>query len=165
VAVLVGGGAAVKTGDWWLAVGAGLLAPLSYGVAGTYAKRAAALVSPFDNAHGSMWAATLIVLPLLWVVPVRAVPGPGDWTAVTALGVVCTGAAFLVYFRLIRDVGPVRALSVTFLIPVFGVLWGAVFLHEPVGWNTVIGGAVVLLGTGLTNGVIRWPRKAVVAGA
>ena len=162
VAVLVGGDAAFSDAHWWLAVAAGLVAPLSYGISSNYAKITAAKVSPFDNAHGSMWAATLMVLPLVWAVPVRGTPSGADWAAVTALGTLCTGAAFLIYFRLIRDVGPVRALSVTFLIPVFGVLWGALFLHEPVGWSTLIGGSIVLLGTALTNGLVPTPRKAAV---
>ncbi len=162
VAVLVDGGAAFSGAHWWLAVGAALVAPLSYGISSTYAKVAAAKVSPFDNAHGSMWAATLMLLPLVWAVPSHGAPSGGDWAAVTALGTLCTGAAFLIYFRLIRDVGPVRALSVTFLIPVFGVLWGALFLREPVGSSTLIGGAIILLGTALTNGLVRVPRTAKV---
>lgn len=160
VAVLVGGDTALNTSHWWLAVAAALVAPLSYGISSTYARVTADVVAPFDNAHGSMWAATLLVLPLVWAVPAHATPTASHWVAVTALGMLCTGAAFLIYFRLIRDVGPVRALSVTFLIPVFGVLWGALFLREPVGWNTLIGGAIILLGTALTNGLVSVPRRA-----
>lgn len=78
--------------------------------------------------------------------------------AVSALAIVCTGAAYLMFFRLIQDVGPMRALSVTFLIPVFGVLWGALFLGEAVGWSQLFGGALVLSGTALANGVIKLER-------
>jgi len=78
---------------------------------------------------------------------------PLSWTAVTLLGTVCTGAAYLLYFRLIDDVGPTRALSVTFLIPVFGVLWGALFLGEAVGWHTLVGGTLVLVGIAMTAGI------------
>ena len=69
--------------------------------------------------------------------------------AVLALGVVCTGVAYMLYFRLVQDLGATPTLTVTFLIPVFGVLWGNVFLGETVGWHTLVGGIVVLAGTGL----------------
>jgi drug/metabolite transporter (DMT)-like permease len=60
--------------------------------------------------------------------------------------------AYLLYFRLIADVGATSALTVTFLIPVFGVLWGRVFLQETVGWHTFVGAAIVLAGTALATG-------------
>jgi drug/metabolite transporter (DMT)-like permease len=140
-----------------MALGAGLLAPASYSLASIYTKAHPGLATPFNNAHGSMWMASLVVLPLFILAPVRHAPDAGDWTAVSLLGIVCTGAAYLLYFRLIDDVGPTRALSVTFLIPVFGVLWGVVFLGEDFGWHTLLGGLLVLAGIAMTAGVLK-PR-------
>jgi drug/metabolite transporter (DMT)-like permease len=71
--------------------------------------------------------------------------------AVLALGIVCSGVAYLIYFRLVADFGGVSALTVTFLIPVFGILWGAWLLGEPVTWTTVCGGLLVLLGTAMVT--------------
>jgi drug/metabolite transporter (DMT)-like permease len=71
--------------------------------------------------------------------------------------VVCSGVAYLLYFRLLADIGPVRTLTVTFLIPVFGTLWGVLFLGESVGWHTLAGAALVLGGTALASGW-RWSR-------
>jgi drug/metabolite transporter (DMT)-like permease len=71
------------------------------------------------------------------------------WTAVVLLGVLCTGIAYLLYFRLIADVGPTRALTVTFLIPAFGMLWGAAFLGEAITFTMALGCGLVLLGTAL----------------
>ncbi|MBI3524713.1 MAG: DMT family transporter [Betaproteobacteria bacterium] len=158
VATLVGSEAAVHSETWWGAVTAGLAAPLCYGIASVQAKQSPAAIAPFDNAHGSMWAAALLVLPFALFMPMRASPAPLDWAAVLALAVICTGAAYLLYFRLIQDVGPMRALSVTFLIPVFGVLWGVLLLDEKIGWNTLAGGALVLCGTALANGVVKLGR-------
>lgn len=159
VSVLVGQDA-VLTGDTpWLALAAGLVAPASYSVASIYTRTHPGLATPFDNAHGSMWMASLTMLPLFLLAPVRNSPGTADWAAVTLLGTVCTGAAYLLYFRLIDDVGPTRALSVTFLIPVFGVLWGALFLGEAVGWHTLIGGSLVLAGIALTAGIVTVRRQ------
>jgi len=159
VGTLVGGEVAARGENWWLALAAGLLAPFCYGIASAYAKKSSAAVDPIDNAHGSMWASVVLVLPFALFLPVPMTPKPLDWAAVTALGVMCTGAAYLLYFKLIEDVGPMRALSVTFLIPVFGVLWGVLFLGDSVGWNMALGGALVVLGTALANGVLNLGRS------
>ncbi len=154
VATLAWDGVAVNGAGGWLALAASLGAALSYSIASSYTKRAQAGVDPTDTAHGSMWAAALLVLPFALWIPAPQVPTSVDWLAALALGVLCTGVAYLLYFRLINDVGPVRALSVTFLIPVFGVALGVVFLDETVGWKTLAGGVLVLLGTALVNGVL-----------
>jgi len=147
-----------------LAVAAALAAALCYGIASLYAKSARS-VDPFANAHGTMWAAALFVLPALPFFPAPATPTPGVWAAVLALGVVCSGIAYLIYFKLIEDVGPTSALTVTFLNPVFGILWGALFLGETVGWHTLAGSGIVLVGTALVTGFVPRLRRAAVAGA
>lgn len=164
VATLVAGSVMLKGDDWWWAIAAGLAAPFSYGLASVYTKQSSTAVDPTDNAHGSMWAAAILVLPFALLQPIRQTPTPSDWIAVTALAIVCTGAAYLLFFKLIKDVGAMRALSVTFLIPVFGVLWGALFLGETVGWSKLFGGALVLCGTALANGVISLERKVAAEG-
>lgn len=134
-----------------VAVAAALAAALCYSVASQYAKSAKA-VPPFANAHGSMWAAALWVLPALPFFPQPGQATPGIMAAVLALGILCSGIAYILYFKLIEEVGTTSALTVTFLNPVFGILWGAIFLHEVVGWHTLVGSAIVLLGTALVTG-------------
>ncbi|WP_237113822.1 DMT family transporter [Pseudoalteromonas rubra] len=130
---------------------AGVLAAVSYEIASNYAKNAPQIPA-FDNAHGSMWAAVVWLLPLLPFVPMRAVPDSTEISAVIALGVICTGIAYLLYFRLISEVGAASALSVTFLIPLFGIIWGYLILDEQVGLNTLGGMVLVLTGTMLVTG-------------
>jgi drug/metabolite transporter (DMT)-like permease len=134
-----------------LAILLALAASFSYGIATNYAK-SAKTVEPFANAHGSMWAATLLIAPALPFAPPSAAPTLSIALAVLALGVVCSGIAYLLYFRLIADIGAASALTVTFLVPVFGVLWGHLVLGEPLGWNTLAGAAIVLVGTALVTG-------------
>ncbi|MFM9969893.1 MAG: DMT family transporter [Burkholderiales bacterium] len=137
-------------GSGWSALAAGLAAAISYGIASTYAGSAKS-VDPFANAHGSMWAASLVCLPLLFLPATTdfEMPSIGIAAAVFTLGVFCSGFAYLLYFRLIADIGAVSALCVTFLIPVFGVLFGFLFLNEPIGLHTIAGAAMVLAGTAL----------------
>ncbi|MEZ9927464.1 hypothetical protein BCS96_01000 [Vibrio breoganii] len=151
VYILVGLDNALLPAGSGAAMIAGVMAACCYGIASNYAKNAPK-ISSFDNAHGSMWAACLIVLPLLPFMPIREMPDVQISISVILLGVVCTGLAYLLYFRLIEDLGPPSALSVTFLIPLFGILWGYLFLGEQVGWNTALGALFVIGGTMLVTG-------------
>ncbi|GAB3418125.1 DMT family transporter [Massilia agilis] len=146
-----------------IALVATLAAACSYGIATTYA-RSARSVAPFANAHGSMWAAALLVLPALPFFPQPGQPTLTVAASVVALGVLCSGIAYLLYFRLIEEIGPTSALTVTFLNPVFRILWGSLFLGEVVGWYTVAGAAIVLVGTALVTGFTpRFGRAPAVA--
>jgi drug/metabolite transporter (DMT)-like permease len=148
-----------------IAIAAAVFAAFNYGIASTYAKSAKA-VEPFANAHGSMWAAALLTIPALAFFPQPGEPTVGIMAAALALGVLCSGIAYLLYFGLIRDVGPTSALTVTFLNPLFGILWGTLFLHEVVGWYTIAGAAIVITGTALVTGYkppLPWLRKTEAA--
>ena len=153
VYLLVGTEASLSHGsDNTLAIIAALTATLCYGIGSTYAQHAPR-IDPHANAHGSMWAASLLLLPwvLIYGEPVQ-VPATIA-VAVIALGVLCTGIAFILYFRLVASIGAASTLSVTYLIPLLGILWGVVFLDESIGWHTLLGTAVVLSGTTLVTGL------------
>jgi drug/metabolite transporter (DMT)-like permease len=146
-----------------LAIGACLAATLLYGVAANLTKRTLAGVPPLAVAAGSQAAAAaVLVLPAAWLWP-AAMPSSAAWGSLAGLAFVCTGLALLMYFRLIARLGASRAITVTFLIPLFGVLWGALFLSEPVTPSMVAGGLVILLGTGLVTGVIALPARGPTA--
>ena len=151
VALLVGFDAVATRPGAGLAIAAALVAAISYSVASAYS-RSAKSVEPFANAHGSMWAAALLVVPALALFPAPGTATPGIIGAALALGVLCTGIAYILYFKLIEDVGATSALTVTFLNPLFGILWGALFLGEVVGWYTIAGAAIVIAGTALVTG-------------
>ena len=145
-----------------LAIAATLLATFCYGIATNYAKTATS-VDGFSNAHGSMLMASLVIAPVLPFTSAVSAPTNGIVLAVLALGIVCTGMAFLLYFRLVQNIGPTSALTVTFLIPVFGVLWSRLFLAEVITLGMIIGSCFVLLGTTLVTGfnpAALWLRKA-----
>ena len=163
VALLVGFDAVTSRPGAGLAIGAALVAAISYSVASAYAKSARS-VDPFANAHGSMWAATILVIPALAFFPAPGHASIGIMGAALALGVMCTGIAYILYFKLIEDVGTTSALTVTFLNPLFGILWGSLFLGEVVGWYTIAGAAIVITGTALVTGFApRLGARAIVA--
>src|SRR5205085_11861344 len=109
-------------------------------------------------AGSQLGAALALVVPTMAFWPAQ-MPGVPAWTHVALLAVLCTGFAYILYFRLIAHVGPANAITVTFLIPGFAVAWGAMFLGETLTWTMVVGGAVILLGTSLATGLLQ-PRVA-----
>lgn len=136
-----------------LAIFAALGATFCYGVGTHYAKRAKSN-DAFSNAHGNMWGATLLLAPFFLLSSQSATQLPlSVVVSILLLGVLCSGVAFLLYFRLVEDIGATSALTVTFLIPVFGVCWGVVFLDESFGWHSVFGTALIFLGLSLVTGL------------
>lgn len=154
VALLAADKADFRPGGSGWAIVAMLLATACYGFAANHTRRYLQGVPALVNATGTQLVSALVLLPpALWSWPER-MPGLGPWLAALVLGVACSALAYLLFFRLIARVGASRAVTVTFLVPVFGTLWGALFLDEPVTASMLAGGAVVLLGTGLATGVI-----------
>ncbi|WP_428775128.1 DMT family transporter [Vibrio sp.] len=151
VAVIVGLDPSLLTRESILPIAAATGAACCYGIATNYTKLAPSM-SSFDSAHGSMWAATIWILPLLALVPMRAMPTGIEIASVVALGVICTGLAYLMYFRLVQDIGASSTLTVTFLIPAFGIFWGNLILDEPVTSSMLSGAVLVLTGTMLVTG-------------
>ena len=78
---------------------------------------------------------------------------------VLALAVVSTAIAFILYYRLIADVGPVKAITVTLLVPIFGMVWGVLFLGEPLTPGRIAGCAIILAGCSLILGLVRLPAR------
>lgn len=152
--------ASFKAGGSGWAIVACLAAALMYGLSANYTKRRLQGVAPLAVAAGSQLAAALVLaLPALWWWP-EVMPSARAWIMVALLAVLCTGVAYLMYFRLIAHVGPANAIAVTFLIPAFAVLWGWLFLAEPLTASMALGCAVILLGTALATGVLKPPRLA-----
>lgn len=159
VLVLSGGKLAVTdTRSLLLGVGAALLAAASYGLAASYMRRNLVGVDSLAGATGSQISASFfLLLPGIYFWP-EQMPGLQTWLAVIVLGVFSTALAYLLYFRLIANLGPSRAITVTFAIPAFGIFWGAVVLAEPVSLLMMVGAVLVVTGCVLTTGV--WPRKS-----
>jgi drug/metabolite transporter (DMT)-like permease len=142
------------------AVIAGVVAPIFYGIAASYTKKYLMDTDPIATAAGSLIAAGIVLLPFtLYTWPTTPISITA-WAALVGLGLVCTAIAYVLYYRLLIRVGPPRAMTVTFLIPVFGVLWGWLFLGESITLRILLGGGVILLGTALATGFVGGRKKA-----
>jgi drug/metabolite transporter (DMT)-like permease len=157
VSVLVGWDPLPLSGGVLLAVAAMLVASLSYALGATYAKRSFSGIPPLGMAIGQLGGAVALLLPLAAVsIPEKA---PSFVVAFSMLGLalLSTSVAYLIYFRLIENVGPTSTVTVTLLVPVFGLLFGVLLLDEPFGPGTLAGLAIILTSVVLITGIA--PRK------
>jgi drug/metabolite transporter (DMT)-like permease len=153
VAVLVGWTPIALNGLVLMSVGASLVAAFSYALGGVYARRAFAGTPPLTLAIGQQMGAAMLLVPLAGAsVPAEAPSMPVTLSAL-ALALLCTAVAYLLYFYLISSVGPTKTLTVTFLSPVFGALFGVLFLDELVGVGTCVGLVIILTSVALAIGV------------
>lgn len=145
-------------GDVAPAILACLTATVLYGFSASFTKRYLTGVPPMAAATGSQVSAALfLAVPAIVWWPAQT-PGPQAWGYALVLAIACTALAYLLFFRLIANVGPANAISVTFLIPVFAVVWGGLFLGEKVDLAMALGCVVILLGTSLVTGVLKLPK-------
>src|SRR5215218_3799205 len=140
-----------------VAVLACLAAAFSYGIGANLVRVRFAGEPPLAMAIGQQIAAAAVLLPLVPIVPVRETPDAVDIACLLGLALASTGVAYLLYFRLLAELGATGGMTVIFVVPVFGVLWGALFLDEAIHLSTVIGGAVILLSVWL---ITRGPGAA-----
>jgi drug/metabolite transporter (DMT)-like permease len=153
VTVLAGWSPLTLSGVVILSIGASLSGALFYGLAGVYTKARAAGAPALGMAVGSQLFASVLLLPLVPMALPSAAPSARVIACVLALALFCTALAYVLYFRLIVDVGPTRAITVTFLIPISGVVWAMLFLGEDIKPGTLLGCGIILVGTALVTGV------------
>ena len=140
------------------AIMACLAATSCYAVAASFTKKHIAHLTPLVMAAGSQIAAALVlILPAIFLRPDHW-PSLSAWGALMMVGVLCTGVAYILFFRLIKNSGPARALTVTFLVPVFAVAYGVILFSETVTLKMLLCGLVILLGTALSSGFLKLPR-------
>ena len=134
-----------------------LLATISYAVAASFTRRYLSGLNSLMVATGSQIGAALgLALPTLLMWPAQA-PSLKAWGALLALGTLCTAVAYVLFFRLIERLGPARAITVTFTIPVFAVFYGVTLLGETVTTWMLFCGVIVLCGTALATGLVKLP--------
>ena len=152
VVVLVSDPVALNTGtDGWWAVLASLFACLLYGLALNLVAYRMQGVSSLTITTGNLLASAVLLLPLAVMNVPDAVPAARVWFSVLTLGILCTGLAFQLFYRLVGRIGSSQAVMTTYLVPLFSILWGSLLLQEAVTVFTVSGCLLVLLGVGMTT--------------
>jgi drug/metabolite transporter (DMT)-like permease len=154
VTILVGGSPIPTNNDFFVAVLASLGAAFCYGIGTVYASRN--LSGKISGLHASigqlLGAAVLLTIPAATTIP-SVMPSTNAMLALLALTLVSTSFAYLIYFFLLQNVGPTRTASVTFLVPVFGSLWGVLFMNDAFNWWMLLGMLIIFTSVGLVMGL------------
>ena len=165
VAMLAGRSAGLQSGAdetaarW--AIAACLAACICYAFSASLTRKHLSGVPALATAAGSQIGATLaLAVPALWLWPAQ-MPSLKAWLALVVLGTACTGLAYILFFRLIERAGPARALTVTFLVPVFALFYGAVFLGEEITQWMLVCAVVIVCGVALSTGLVKLGRRPV----
>ena len=138
---------------------AAFLSSLSYAVSANITKRKLSHVPPRLLAASSMFTAGILLIPFGIMNWPEQMPGSTAWIAVIAVALLSTAFAYLIFFWLIREIGPTRTVSVTLIIPIFGILWGALFLNEAITLNIILGTLVILVGAYLSLALSWFARR------
>jgi drug/metabolite transporter (DMT)-like permease len=155
--------------SWQTVLGfaAALFASFLYAIGAIMAKKRYGDADPLVITAGNLIGGSIPLIPLAAVTAPTALPSGGVIAALVALGILCTGIAYALYFRILRAAGVERTVTVTFLVPLFALIWAALFLHEPITWAAAAGCALVLFAVALiferVPGFARTPTPVVVA--
>ena len=159
IVFLMWGKAHFDVGGIGLPVLAGLGATLSYGLATNYIKLYGAGIHPIGLAFSSLLIGSfLLAVPAYFYLPTQPL-NVLTWISIFGLGIGSTAIAYVLYYRLIERAGPTVAITVTFIVPVFSILWGDIFLGEVPTLNMLLGGVVIILGTALAIGLLPISKK------
>jgi drug/metabolite transporter (DMT)-like permease len=160
VVILVGWKAIVATPTFWIAVSAGLFAALMYAIAAPYIKQNLTGVPSLVVATGSQLGAAILLLPALPFTIPQQTPSIAVIGSVIGLALLSTAFAYILYFRLIQNIGSTKALTVTYLVPLFAMLWGAIVLKEAITISMISGCGLVLFGTAIANDLITGKQRS-----
>ena len=153
VAVLISGKGSLTLSGPTLAILAAILATISYGISANYTKKHMGHIKPILIATMSLFWGSIVLIPFtIGSMPEQPI-SIRSWIGVIFMGVFCTAVAYIIFYGLISRVGPTKTVTVTYLVPVFGMFWGAVFLDEAITAQMIIGCIIILLGTSQATGV------------
>lgn len=156
-AVLVGWTPQPMSAAELLAASMSVAATVLYGINIVFSKVRLREATPISTSAATLLLSALVMAPFVPLDRNLAGVPPAAWLALAGLAIVSTTVAFIYYYRLIADIGPVKASTVTLLVPVFGMIWGVIFLGEPLTPGRLAGCAIILFGCALILGLLRNP--------
>ena len=138
----------------------GLGAAFFYALTGNYARKYVKSAPPIAQETGcQIFAALFLIPPAIFLWPENTI-STGGWINAAILGLMCTSLAFILYFYLLKNIGVAKTVIVTYMIPVFGMLWGYLFLDEVITLNMFASAGLILTGIALTTGLIKKRKQA-----
>lgn len=146
IILLVGFPKGSASKEYLLGIIVAIIGCISAAFGSNYSKLKMSSVGAWEQVIGAFFFGGMITLPLLLLVPLHRTPSMGDWLNIVGLAVACSSLCYLIYFKLVAEIGATRAISVEFLVTVVAVLIGALYLHENISLVQVIGGAFVITG-------------------
>ncbi|MGQ8366559.1 DMT family transporter [Glaciecola sp. 1036] len=142
-------------GAAFVPVMAALGATLCYGICASYIKKHLAGAKPFAVAAGSQMFAAIALLPISLANLPSQIPTANGWMSATLLSILCTGVAYIMYFDLISKIGVTKTMTVGYLVPLFGIMWGVILLDEVLTAQQLLGGVCILTGVMLVTNVVK----------
>jgi len=137
--------------ELYVSVAGCIIAALLYGLSGVYAKKYASHIETKELTLGSITISGLFLLPLTIFSPITGTVTPILIVMLIVFGIVCTAVAYLIYYYLLKEIGTVKALTVTYLMPVFGIFWSYIFYSEVITLNTLFGLLLIFMGVALVT--------------
>lgn len=154
VYVLSSRGGDLSTAGGIMPILSALMATLLYAYSSSFIKLKLSHLTPLTVAAGSQMYAAIMILPFAIFYWPATTPSVNAWISAVAMAIVSTAIALILFFKLLQTVGVTKTIAVTYLIPLFGVLWGYLFLDESISVAMMSGGALILLGVSLTTGLV-----------
>ena len=154
VLVMVFDDSSINSDVSFLPILAGVGAAFFYGLTGNYSRKFLRDLPPITLATACQVFSALCLLPVSYILWPEGNISTNSWICAVLLGIFCTSLPFMLYFYLLENVGVARTVIVTYLIPVFAMLWGALFLSESITLKMLAGAAFILTGIALTTGLL-----------
>lgn len=142
-----------------LSIGLCLIATMCYGLAGVYMKKKTSDINSLGITGMAQLFGGMVIFPSVFLSDKAFNFNLQVTINILCLAILCSAIAYLLYYKLVKDVGPTKALTVTFLIPVFGILLSVIFLGEHISFNMIGGIVLILLGTSFVLNLVKLPAK------
>ena len=160
VVILIGLSSQEMNRDFLLGFLGSTIASFGFALGGNYSKVRAQHIGAWEQTIGTFTFGGLYLLPFMFLVPIVKAPTLSAFGWLFLLAATASSLAYILYFRLVAEIGATKALTTEFMVPVVAVIVGAVFLGEMVTVTDLIGAAAILLGSALVLGLLPLQSKS-----
>ncbi len=163
VVILIGLSPQAVNREFWLGVFGSFIASFGFALGGNYSRHKAAHIGSWEQTIGTFLFGSLWTMPLLFIAPIIRTPTVGDILSLIAVAATASSLAYILYFKLVAEVGATTALTTEFLVPVVAVILGYLLFSETLSVNQVIGSVIIMVGCALVMGLNPFAKRKVSA--